>query len=544
MVGACADVGGARTKGTVSSLDAHELLALVEDERRLTLDDARPDATERSHRRGKLTARERVERLVDPGSFRQLGPLARLPEGSYAGLPGIADDAATVHGDGVLAGTARIDGRPVVLSLQDYGVFGGSSGTVGGKISQRAATMARERGLPLIYLLDGGGHRIQDGLDSRHFANTGPHFINLVRMSGWVPVIALVLGDGFAGNTNFAGLADFVVMVRGVSTMGIAGPALVKASTGEEITKEDLGGASVQVDRYGIAHLGVDSEDEAFAATRAWLSYLPTNADADLPIVATSDPSDRRNPELVDVVPANSRRAYDVKKVLRTVVDEDSMFEIQPTFARNIVIAFGRLAGRPVGMVANQPMVLAGMLDADACEKAARFVSLCDAFGLPLVFFADIPGFFVGSGAERMALGRRSARMIFELGRATVPRLSVVLRKGYGLGYLAMCGGRSFDADLAVAWPTAEICAMNIEGAVDVAFRKVYEDATDPVESRQRIVELFRDRVGPLQAASGFGIDDLIDPADTRSALIETLSMLPRRRADGIGTRTRGISPI
>ena len=528
----------------MTGLDAQELLDLVAAARRETADEARPDAVARSHRRDKLTARERIAALVDEGSFREFGQLARLKEGEYEGLPGIDAKAATAYGDGVIAGTARIDGRPVVLSVQDYGTFGGSSGEIGGKINQRAAVLARQRGLPLVMILDGGGHRIQDGLDSRHFANTGPHFVNLVRMSGWVPIVCLMLGDGFAGNTNFAGLADFVVMVRGVSTMGIAGPALVKASTGEDIDKEELGGTAVQVDRNGIAHLGVDSEQEAFEATRRWLSYVPTNADAELPVVRTDDPVDRRSPELVGVVPANSRRAYDVRKVLRPIVDEGSYFEIQPTFARNLVTAFARLNGRPVGLIANQPLVLAGTLDADACEKSARFISFCDAYGIPLVFFADIPGFLVGSVAEDSGLGRRSARIIFELGRATVPRLSVVLRKGYGLGYLAMCGGRSFDADLAVAWPTAEICAMNIEGAVDVAFRKVYADAPDPAAARQDVIDLFRARVGPLEAAGGFGVDDIIDPADTRALLIDTLDQLPRRRSDGIGTRTRGISPI
>jgi acetyl-CoA carboxylase carboxyltransferase component len=528
----------------VAAVDAHELLAMIEAAHAETTDEARTEATERSRRRSKLTARERIDALVDPGSFREFGRLGRLPAGSYDGLPGIDARSSTAHGDDVVAGIGRIDGRHVVVSVQDYGVFGGSSGAIGSRLSQRAATIARDRGLPLVHILDGGGHRIQDGLDSRHFANTGPHFINLVRMSGWVPMVALVLGDGFAGNTNFAALADFVVMVRGMSTMGIAGPALVKASTGESITKEELGGADVQVDKNGIAHLGVDSEAEAFAAARRWLSYLPSNADDTTPRGTTADRADRRSPELVDVVPANSRRAYDVKRVLRPVFDEDSLFEIQPTFARNIVIGFAQLDGRAVGIVANQPMVFAGTLDADACEKAARFISLCDAFGLPLVFFADIPGFLVGSMAERSALGRRSARMIFELGRATVPRLSVVLRKGYGLGYLAMCGGRSFDADLAVAWPTAEICAMNIEGAVEVAFRKVYEAAPDPARRRQEIIDLFRARVGPLEAAAGFGVDDIIDPADTRSVLIDALRTVPPRRADGLSARTRGISPI
>jgi propionyl-CoA carboxylase beta chain len=524
--------------------DAHELLAMIEAARHESDDEARTEATMRSQRRGKLTARQRIDALIDPGSFREFGRLARLPEGEYAGLPGVDERSSIAYGDGVVAGIGRVDGRHIVVSAQDYGVFGGSIGMIGTRLFERAATIAKERGLPLVQILDGGGHRIQDGLDSRQFADSSAQLVTLVRMSGWVPIVALVLGDGFAGNTNYAGLADFVVMVRGVSTMGIAGPALVKAALGETISKEDLGGADKQVDKNGIAHLGVEDEAAAFAATRRWLSYLPSNADTPLPIEPTDDPADRRSPELIDVVPTNSRRAYDVKQVLHAVVDEGSLFEIQPTYAKNIVVGFARLDGRPVGIVANQPMVLAGTLDASACEKAARFISLCDAFGLPLVFFVDIPGFHVGSMAEQSALGRRSARMIFELARATVPRLSVVLRKGYGLGFIAMGGGRSFDADLAVAWPTAEICAMNVEGAVDVAFRKVYEAAPDQTARRQEIIDQFRARVGPLQAAGGFGLDDVIDPADTRTLLIDTLSTLPSRRPEGLGVRTRGISPI
>lgn len=525
-------------------MEAHELLALVEEARRETDDVHRKAATDRQHGLGKLTARERIEQLVDDGSFREIGQLARLPDGEYDGLPGIDEASSTAYGDGVVAGAAKIDGRPIMVSANDFSVFGGSSGVIGSRISQRAAVLARQRGIPLIMILDGGGHRIQDGLDSRHFANTGPHFINLVRMSGWVPIVALVLGQGFAGNTNYAAFADYVVMVRGMSTMGIAGPSLVKAATGEDIHKDDLGGADVQVDRNGLAHLAVDDEGAAFDAARRFLSYLPSNADAELPSHRTIDPVDRKAPELLDIVPANTRRAYDVRQVLRAVADESSVDEIQPTFAKNLICAFARLGGRPVGMIANQPMFMAGTLDAKACEKSARFISLCDAYGLPLVFFADIPGFLVGSKAEESNLGRRSARIIFELGRATVPRLSVVMRKGYGLGYLAMCGGRSFDADLAVAWPTAEICAMNIEGAVDVAFRKLYEGAANPDETRQEIVDLFRSRVGPLEAAAGFGVDDLIDPAETRTVLCEALESLPRRRVEGLAVRTRGISPI
>jgi propionyl-CoA carboxylase beta chain len=260
--------------------------------------------------------------------------------------------------------------------------------------------------------------------------------------------------------------------------------------------------------------------------------------------VVSTDPEDRRDNSLTDVVPSNPRHPYDVNDVLRRIVDEDSLLEIQPSHAPNLVIAFARLAGRPVGLIANQPLFLAGALDADACEKSARFISLCDAYGLPLVFFIDVPGFMVGSQAEASKLGRRSARILFELGRATVPRISVVLRKGYGLGFVAMGGGRAFEADLALAWPTAEICAMSIEGAVDVAFRRQFESAPDPAAARQELVELFRSRVGPLEAAAGFGIDDVIDPRDTRRVLIEAIRDLPTRHQDGLSLRQRGISPI
>jgi propionyl-CoA carboxylase beta chain len=528
----------------MSEQTQQELLRLIAAAREQSADAARPAATGRVHAKGKLTARERIAALVDAGSFREIGQLARLPKHAIVGMPGIDPQAATAYGDGVVGGAARIDGRPVMVFAQDFGTIGGSSGEIGARIKERVADLAADRGVPLLMMLDGGGHRIQDGLDSRRFADTGPFLLTLVRLSGLVPIVALVLGDGFAGNTNYAALADLVVMVRGVSTMGIAGPSLVKAALGETITKDQLGGAERQVDRNGIAHFGVDDEQQAFDVTRRWLSYLPSNADTDLPVVDDHDPVDRREPVLAEILPTNPRRAYDVKGVLVPVVDEGSFLEIQPTYAANLVTAFARLGGAPVGVIANQPMVLAGTLDANACEKSARFISLCDAFGLPLVFFVDIPGFLVGSSAEDSKLGRRSARIVFELGRATVPRLSVVLRKGYGLGFVAMCGGRAFGAQLALAWPTAEICAMNIDGAVDVAFRKAYQAAPDPIAARQQIVDSFRARVGPLQAVSGFGLDDVIDPMDTRLRLIETLRVQPRRHRDGLQVRSRGISPI
>jgi propionyl-CoA carboxylase beta chain len=356
-----------------------------------------------------------------------------------------------------------------------------------------------------------------------------------------------VLGAGFAANTNFSGLADLIVMVRGKATMGLAGPALVKAGTGEEISLQALGGAEAQVDRHGLADLGVASEEEAIGTLRRFLAYLPDNARAPAPAVPyAEDPATElaRAEGLLGIVPANSRRSYDVRRIVDLIADADSVMELKPTYAGNVVTALGRLRGRPVGFIANQAAVLGGMLDSPACEKAAHFVGMCDAFGLPLIYLIDVPGFSIGSDAERTTLGKRSAKLIFELGQATVPRLSVVLRKGYGLGYVAMAGGRSFDADAALAWPTAEICAMSVEGSVDVAYRRAYEAAPDPAARRQEIVDDIRSRIGPLQAAQGFGIDDIIDPRTTRARLIEVLDRVPARRDNGVPARFRPISPI
>jgi propionyl-CoA carboxylase beta chain len=382
-------------------------------------------------------------------------------------------------------------------------------------------------------------------LDSRHFAEGSQFFQQMATMSGWVPVVSAMMGPGFAGPSNFAGLSDFVVMVRGSSTMGIAGPALVKAAIGETIDMDSLGGAQVQTDRHGLADLAADSDTEVLALIRRYLSYLPSNAQQPAPVVDGTDPPDRRDESLLSVVPENSRRAYDIRKVIGSIADAESVFEIKPGYARNLVTCFARFGGRPVGIVANQPLHLAGTLDAPACEKGAHFVSICDAFGLPLIYLIDLPGFLLGSAAERSGLARRSARLLFELGQASVTRISVVLRKGYGLGYIAMCGGRSFDADLCVAWPTAEICAMSVEGAVDVAYQKRISAAADPAAARAALISNFRQQLGPMHAAGHFGIDDVIDPCDTRPIIIATLERCGARKQHQRRTaRHHAISPI
>jgi len=502
-------------------------------------DAARADAVARQHALGKQTARERVAMLLDTGSFREFGALAEpARENAFS-------EDLDAPADGVVTGTGRIDGRPVGLLAFDFTVLGGSNGKTGALKVQRQARLALQHGYPLVMLLDGGGHRIQDGLDSRHFAHgSGDFFHNQARLSGWAPMVAAMLGMGFAGPSNYAALADFVVMVRGTATMGVAGPALVKAAIGEEISKEALGGAEVQADRHGMADLAVDSEEECMAAVRRFLGYFPSNCRAPLPVVPCDDPPDRREEALLSLVPENGRRAYDVRRAIELVADRDSVFELKPAFAQNLVTMLARLDGRPVGFIANQPRRLAGTLDAAACEKGAHFISLCDAFGLPLIQFVDVPGFMIGSAAEKTGLIRRSGRLLYELGQATVPRCTVILRKGYGLGYLAMSGGRAFDADLCVAWPTAEICAMSIEGAVDVAYRRDYQAAPDPAARRQELIASFQAQIDPLRAAAGFGIDDVIDPRDTRPILIDALGRAAPRRSDTRPPKYHGISPI
>ena len=515
--------------------EALEAFKVVEDRRATLMDEARPEAIARARKRNAYTARERIAMLSDPASFTEIGGLVRAE-----------DVGEKAPADGLVVGTGKIDGRSAVILSQDFSVFGGSGGAVGSAKINRAIEWSLTQGLPYVKFLDGGGHRIQDGQNSRHYAVAGNMLHNQTRMSGYVPIVSIAIGAGFAGNTNSAGLSDFVVMVRGKGTLGLAGPALVKAGTGETIDAQTLGGASMQVDRTGLADLAVDTEEDAIAATRRFLSYLPSNASLPPPRVAPPEGSDARDraEKLLYAVPPNTRKNYDVRPVIALISDVDSVFEIKPTYARNMVTAFARMNGQPVGFIANQPLFLGGMIDANASEKAAHFVALCDAYALPLLYLIDVPGFAIGSEAEKTGLGRRSAKMLFELGHSTVPRISVVLRKGYGLGYVAMAGGRSFGADAAFAWPTAEICAMSVEGSVDVAYRKDYEAAPDPAKRRQEIIDEIRKNVNPLSAAEGFGIDDLIDPRDTRKRLLEVLARLPARKSANMPPKFRGIPPI
>lgn len=512
--------------------------ALIEAARRQRDDAARPEAIARQHALGKMTARERLAYLLDDESFEETGALVE------PGRNSVDTEDLIAPGDGVVTGFGRIDARQVAVMAFDFTIVGGSNGENGEWKILRILEQCEEQGYPLVMLLDGGGHRIQEGLDSRHFARGTTLFQRFANLSGWVPMVAAMMGPGFAGPSNFAALADFVVMVEGTSTMGIAGPALVKAATGLDLTKDDLGSAAIQADQAGICDLAAPDDRAALDAIRRYLSFLPSNAGepappgSPVPVPAGADAA------LATLIPENPRRAYDMRKLVAGIADEGSTFELRPTHAKNILTILARIEGRSVGIVGNQPMHLGGSLTTAACEKGAHFVSLCDAFGLPLIYLVDVPGFLVGPSAEVTGLARRSGRLLFELGQATVPRMSVVVRKGYGLAYIAMGGGRSFGAELTVAWPSAEICAMSVEGAVDVAYKRKIDAAEDPAAARAATIARFRTQLGPLKAAEAYGIDDIIDPTLTRRALARALARAPRRKPPHNTRRMHAISPI
>lgn len=499
-------------------------------------DDARPDAVRRQHERGKRTARERIALLVDEGTFREIGGLARPAEPGPDGQPLLAD--------AVVTGTARIDGRPVVVAATDYTVAGGSNGLIGNEKHRRCCEIAATRGIPLVLLLDGGGHRIHEGLDARDFAGGFDIQEMQTRLSGWVPMVAAILGPGYGQPTLAASLCDYVVGVRGISTIGMAPPALVRAATGEATDEAALNGPDAQAS-YGTVDLAVDTEEEALDALRWYLDLLPSNAEAELPREVSTLPRPDAAAGLDAAVPSNLRVAYDMGEVIAGIVDNDSELELKAGFAPNLITTLARIEGRPIGIVANQPLVRAGMLDAAAADKAAHMVSLCDAFGIPLLVLIDLPGLAVGADAERSGLARSSARLSLELGTATVPTFTVLARKGYGGGYVIMSGGRSFHPDLVAAWPHAETAVMAVETAIELVFRRDLAAAEDPARRRRQLAEEHQARIGAVRGAEGFGHDVVIRPSETRDWLADLLSHLPRHRLmRAITPRQHAVAPL
>jgi acetyl-CoA carboxylase carboxyltransferase component len=491
----------------------------------------------RQHGDNKLTVRERLDLLFDADSFTEFSLLAHHQSQSPQ-MQGKHTPA-----DGVVTGIGTVNGRKAAVIAYDFTVMAGSMGMVTEIKATRMRELALRERIPLVWLIDSAGARIQEAAGSM-FARTGDLFREQVIMSGVVPQVAAMMGPGAAGTAYIPGLADFVPMVKGNSNMALAGPHLVKAAVGEDVTAEDMGGSKIHCKISGVADLEVEDDPACIEAVRAYLSFFPSSNTDDLPLRATDDPSDRRCEELYDIVPANPRQAYDVHKVIKSISDDGEFFPMKPDWAKNVVTGFARFGGRPVGVVANQPKFLGGALDVNGADKAARFVWLCDAFSIPLVFLMDCPGFIVGSAVEKQGIIRHGAKMLFAVAEATVPKITVVLRKGYGAGYYVM-NGRAYEPDLIVAWPTAEISVMGPEGAVNIIFRKQIEamPEDEQAEARDNMVAMIREQIKPEIAAGWAFIDDLIDPADTRSTIIRGLESSEGKVMDR-PWRKHGVLPV
>ncbi len=493
------------------------------------------DAIAKQHGEGKLTVRERVDRLFDPRSFQEIGLLANHANISPA-MKGRDTPA-----DGVVTGFGKINGRPAALIAYDFTVMAGSMGRTAEVKGNRAREIALSKRMPMIWLIDSAGARIQEAIGST-FAGSGFLFREESIMSGVVPMVAAMMGPGAAGTAYIPALADFVPMVKGTSHMALGGPPLVKAVVGEDITAEDLGGSKVHTEISGVADLEVADDAACIDVIKEYLGYFPGSNLEQPPIAACDDPPDRMDPTLLSIVPDSARRAYDMKKVIAAIVDGGRVFEIKPGWAKNLITCLARLGGRPVGMVANQPLVLGGALDLDAADKAARFIMLCDAFHIPLVFLQDVPGFMVGSKVEKQGIIRHGAKMLYAVSEATVPKVTVVVRKAYGAGYFVMCG-KAYEPDLIVAWPTAEISVMGPEGGTNIIFRKEIAAAADPDAERARRIEEFRNLINPYIAAGGALIDDVIDPRETRPTLIRALEMAATKKVER-PWKKHGIMPV
>ncbi|WP_284035468.1 carboxyl transferase domain-containing protein [Neobacillus sp. 114] len=511
-----------------------DLLRELSEKKSSKLDEQREEAVQKQHSKGKLTARERINLLLDEGTFIEFGMLVQ-----HKGMEMMEGKDAPA--DGVITGIGEIEGRTAAVCAMDVTVLGGSMGRKGMQKIERIIKMAKDSGYPVVLLMEGGGHRIQEGLDAQEFA-IETHltaFADLALMSGWVPLVCGIMGPGFAGPANFASLCDFVPIVKD-GTMGIAGPKLVKAAIGEDLTKEELGGAIFQTQRTGMADLVVESEEECIKEIKRYLSYLPSNASQSSPRVPNQQPLNQVNPELLSVIPESLNRGYDMRKILNFIFDKDSIYELKPQYAKNIITAFARIDGRTVGIIANQPRYLGGIMDAAACTKAARFVSLCDAFHLPLITFIDVAGFLPGQQSELAGLVRKSGKLQYEIAQVTVPKISVVVRKAYGFAYLVLANQSNYQ----IAWPTAEICAMSIEGAVEVAYSRELEGVENKEEKRQELISKFRSQTGAIRGAEGFGVDDVVNPLDTRYLIAKTLERLPQHLPLQVPPRKHGISPI
>jgi propionyl-CoA carboxylase beta chain len=502
-------------------MDIYEKINELYDKRREVELGGGDERIEKQHEKGKLTARERIDLLVDKGTFIELNPFIEHRTNDF-GLHEVKSP-----GDGVVTGYGKVNGRPIYLFSQDFTVFGGALGEMHAKKIANVMDLAAKNGAPFVGLNDSGGARIQEGVVS--LDGYGHIFYRNSIYSGVIPQISVIMGPCAGGAVYSPAITDFVIMVEKTSQMFITGPKVIETVTGEKISAEDLGGAKVHNTISGNAHFQAETEEEALLQVRQLLSYLPQSSQEKAPLVEVADEEDYR-PDLTEVIPFDAVRPYDVRVVIDQVVDHGSFMEIHKDFAKNIVVGLARIKGESVGLVCNQPKVMAGGLDIDSSDKAARFIRFCDSFNIPIITFEDVTGFFPGVKQELGGIIRHGAKILYAYSEATVPKLTVILRKAYGGAYVAL-NSKSIGADLVFAWPNAEIAVMGPQGAANIIFAKEIQSSDHPEAVRQQKIEEYREKfANPYVAASRGMVDDVIDPRETRIKLIQALEMLRNKK--------------
>jgi acetyl-CoA carboxylase carboxyltransferase component len=518
-----------------------EMVADLEARRAKVREMGGPEKVERQHSRGKMTARERMSAFFDDGVYFEVGA-----HGTQMGMNAGSGAKDKTAADGVVCGFGKVDGRIVCVAAYDFTVKGGSMGFTGEEKVTRLRQMCLRGRWPIVWFIDSAGARIDP--TSAHpdqislFAGTGHLFREQVIMSGVVPQVAAMVGPGAAGTAYIPGLADFIPMVKNIGSLALGGPALVKAVTGQDISEQELGGSKVHSEVSGVSDGEYENDAACIAATKKYLSYFPSSCDETPPDVPCTDPTDRREESLLDLLPESTRKPYDMYKLIRAVVDHGDFFDLKPRWARSVITCLARIGGRSVGIVASQPMHLGGILDVDSSDKAARFIQICDAFNVPLVFFQDVPGFMVGSKVEHAGIIRHGAKMLHVMSAATVPKVTVVVRKAYGAGYYVMCG-RAYEPDLIVGWPTAEISVMGAEGMIGIAAKKIFGEGEPPPEARKTLVDEIQKNIDIYKVAGWGLIDEVIDPRDTRKAIAWGLEISRHKKLER-PPRKRGVIPV
>ncbi|WP_036833955.1 acyl-CoA carboxylase subunit beta [Pontibacillus litoralis] len=504
-------------------MDIFDKINALYDKRRMVELGGGDERIEKQRQKGKMTARERIDYLLDKGTFVELSPFME-----HRGT-GFGMEEKKAPGEGVVTGFGKINGQDVYLFAQDFTVFGGALGEMHAKKIAAAMDLAVKNGTPFIGLNDSGGARIQEGVSS--LDGYGQVFYRNSIYSGVIPQISVIMGPCAGGAVYSPAITDFVIMVEETSQMFITGPKVIETVTGEKISSENLGGARVHNTKSGNAHLKAATEEDALEKVRTLIGYLPAN-NQEIPKQVEMDEADHYRPDLTDVIPFDSIRPYDVRRVIEQVVDKDSFFEIHPDFAKNIVVGFARIKGKTIGLVCNQPKYMAGGLDIDSSDKAARFIRLCDCFHIPIITFEDVTGFFPGIKQEHGGIIRHGAKILYAYSEATVPKVTVITRKAYGGAYVAL-NSKSIGADLVYAWPNAEIAVMGPDGAANIIYAKEIKESEQPEIVRQEKINEYRERfANPYVAASLGMVDDVIDPRDTRIILIQALDMLKNKQED------------